>query len=82
MQRRKLILVSKALQSLSNGIEFGEKEAYMMGVNKFIRSKRHAMQDLQLQLAVCQSPYCFDNQFLDALALSAIPFVACTCHRY
>jgi hypothetical protein len=54
-QRRKLTLVSKALQSLSNGIEFGsKKEAYMMGVNKFIRNGTPQMQALQQKLAVCR----------------------------
>jgi len=33
---RPLVLVSKMLQNVSNGVEFGAKEAYMLGANKFI----------------------------------------------
>jgi len=55
-QRRKLVLVSKSLQSLSNAVEFGAKEPYMMGVNKFIRNGTPQMQTLQQRLAVSLSP--------------------------
>ena len=51
-ERRKLILVSKSLQSLSNRMEFGPKEEYMMGVNKFIRACIPQMTELQNKLAV------------------------------
>lgn len=34
--RRALVLVSKILQSLTNGVPFGEKEAYMVPLNSFI----------------------------------------------
>eukprot|EP01103_Thecamoeba_quadrilineata_P000018 TRINITY_DN10010_c0_g1_i1.p1 TRINITY_DN10010_c0_g1~~TRINITY_DN10010_c0_g1_i1.p1 ORF type:complete len:470 (+),score=90.50 TRINITY_DN10010_c0_g1_i1:123-1532(+) len=34
--RRSLILVSKLLQSLTNGVPFGDKEAYMIPLNNFI----------------------------------------------
>jgi len=33
---RPLVLISKMLQNLSNGIEFGIKESYMIGANRFI----------------------------------------------
>eukprot|EP01102_Stenamoeba_stenopodia_P019729 TRINITY_DN751_c0_g1_i2.p1 TRINITY_DN751_c0_g1~~TRINITY_DN751_c0_g1_i2.p1 ORF type:complete len:501 (-),score=90.90 TRINITY_DN751_c0_g1_i2:243-1745(-) len=35
--RRGLILVSKILQSLTNGVLFGEKESYMVPLNDFIK---------------------------------------------
>jgi len=34
--RRALILISKSLQNLANGIQFGAKESYMNDMNKFI----------------------------------------------
>lgn len=36
--RRNLILISKMLQNLANGIEFGTKEAYMIPMNKTIEN--------------------------------------------
>ena len=36
--RRALILVSKILQNLSNGVEFGKKEEYMSPFNEFIHN--------------------------------------------
>eukprot|EP01094_Clydonella_sp_ATCC50884_P021877 TRINITY_DN490_c0_g1_i1.p1 TRINITY_DN490_c0_g1~~TRINITY_DN490_c0_g1_i1.p1 ORF type:complete len:498 (-),score=131.77 TRINITY_DN490_c0_g1_i1:435-1928(-) len=50
-ERRNLVLVSKTLQSLSNGIEFGGKESYMMGLNKFIRSYRPRITELLEKLS-------------------------------
>ena len=38
--RRTLILVSKILQTLANGIEFGSKEEYMISANTFITQRR------------------------------------------
>jgi hypothetical protein len=52
-QRRKLILVSKVLQCLANGVEFGEKESYMQFANKFIRNYRESMRRMLIYLAVC-----------------------------
>ncbi|KAL6045331.1 Ras GTPase activating protein ira2 [Balamuthia mandrillaris] len=36
--RRGLVLVSKVIQNLANGVEFGEKEEHMTQLNSFIRS--------------------------------------------
>jgi len=52
IQRRKLILVSKVLQCLANGVEFGEKESFMMVANKFIRNYRESMRRMLIYLAV------------------------------
>eukprot|EP00004_Rigifila_ramosa_P022364 TRINITY_DN609_c2_g2_i1.p1 TRINITY_DN609_c2_g2~~TRINITY_DN609_c2_g2_i1.p1 ORF type:complete len:535 (+),score=134.29 TRINITY_DN609_c2_g2_i1:24-1607(+) len=35
-QRRGLVLIAKIVQNLSNGVEFGAKEAYMKPMNQFI----------------------------------------------
>jgi len=42
--RRNLVLVSKILQNLSNGLEFGKKEQYMMVVNPFIAGNKERME--------------------------------------
>eukprot|EP01114_Cavostelium_apophysatum_P017693 TRINITY_DN5318_c0_g1_i2.p1 TRINITY_DN5318_c0_g1~~TRINITY_DN5318_c0_g1_i2.p1 ORF type:complete len:955 (-),score=273.67 TRINITY_DN5318_c0_g1_i2:490-3312(-) len=42
--RRNLILVSKILQNLSNGVEFGKKEQFMMSVNDFIKENKSKME--------------------------------------
>jgi len=47
-----LILVSKTLQSLSNGVEFGGKEDFMMGLNRFIRDHKPKIKLLLEKLAV------------------------------
>ena len=53
-KRRNLVLIYKALQSLANGVEFdGTKEHYMMGLNKFVRSRRARMGEILNILAVC-----------------------------
>jgi hypothetical protein len=38
LQRRNLILISKILQSIANGVLFGEKEGYMKITNQYISS--------------------------------------------
>ncbi|PRP75822.1 ras GTPase-activating protein with iq motif [Planoprotostelium fungivorum] len=37
MMRRNFVLVTKVLQNLSNGVEFSNKETYMMSMNEFIK---------------------------------------------
>ncbi|SPQ94881.1 unnamed protein product (mitochondrion) [Plasmodiophora brassicae] len=37
--RRNLIMVAKVLQNLSNGVLFGEKEAYMIRLNDYLRDR-------------------------------------------
>jgi Rho GTPase-activating protein 1 len=41
--RRNLILVSKILQNLANGVVFGQKEAYMERMNPFIEERMEQM---------------------------------------
>eukprot|EP01117_Protostelium_nocturnum_P010171 TRINITY_DN3636_c0_g1_i1.p1 TRINITY_DN3636_c0_g1~~TRINITY_DN3636_c0_g1_i1.p1 ORF type:complete len:1020 (-),score=389.37 TRINITY_DN3636_c0_g1_i1:53-3112(-) len=42
--RRNLVLISKVLQNLSNGLEFGKKEQYMMVANPFIIANKERME--------------------------------------
>jgi hypothetical protein len=42
--RRNLVLITKILQNLSNGVEFGKKELYMMKVNSFIVEYKKKME--------------------------------------
>eukprot|EP00732_Lithocolla_globosa_P001321 Lithocolla_globosa_v1_NODE_629_length_3565_cov_4.135897.p1 type:complete len:808 gc:universal NODE_629_length_3565_cov_4.135897:1050-3473(+) len=37
---RQLVLVTKVLQNLANGVEFGKKEAFMADMNPFIKNNR------------------------------------------
>jgi len=50
-QRRNTILVSKALQNLSNNLPFGKKEPFMIPINEFITSHLDKMQGLQDRLS-------------------------------
>jgi hypothetical protein len=50
--RRALILVSKTLQQLANGIPFGEKEPYMVVCNLFLSNHRSSMNSLFSDLVV------------------------------
>ena len=50
--RRGLVLVSKGLQNLSNGIQFGSKEEYMMPMNQFIVSNLHNVRQFLEKIAV------------------------------
>lgn len=49
--RRGLILISKAIQNLSNGVQFGSKEEYMTPMNPFIVENIHRIRDFLLSLA-------------------------------
>ena len=50
--RRALILVSKSLQNLANGLEFGSKEQFMQPMNDFIKENTPAVQQFFDNLAV------------------------------
>jgi GTPase-activator protein for Ras-like GTPase/Bacterial Ig domain/Concanavalin A-like lectin/glucanases superfamily len=52
--RRGLVLVSKGVQNLSNGVQFGSKEEYMMPMNQFIVSNLHKVR--QFLDAVAELP--------------------------
>lgn len=44
VMRRNLILISKVVQNLSNGVEFGQKEPYMSLLNPFLRDRKPLVQ--------------------------------------
>eukprot|EP01139_Manchomonas_bermudensis_P014456 Amastigsp_a508501_771.p2 type:complete len:346 gc:universal Amastigsp_a508501_771:1082-45(-) len=44
-QRRRLVLVAKALQNLSNGVQYGSKEAYLNAMNEFIEDYQGVLYD-------------------------------------
>mmetsp|Transcript_13750 Transcript_13750/g.39113 ORF Transcript_13750/g.39113 Transcript_13750/m.39113 type:complete len:661 (-) Transcript_13750:66-2048(-) len=50
-ERRGLILVSKGIQNLSNGVQFGAKEAFMMPMNEFIIRNLHQTRQFLEQVA-------------------------------
>lgn len=50
--RRALILISKVLQNLANGIQFGAKESYMNEMNKFITDNITECRNFLDELAV------------------------------
>eukprot|EP01103_Thecamoeba_quadrilineata_P007781 TRINITY_DN1760_c0_g1_i1.p1 TRINITY_DN1760_c0_g1~~TRINITY_DN1760_c0_g1_i1.p1 ORF type:complete len:457 (-),score=86.26 TRINITY_DN1760_c0_g1_i1:296-1666(-) len=52
--RRSLILVSKVLQSLTNGVLFGEKEDYMVPLNQFILDNSSRLNQFFTALTVCR----------------------------
>jgi hypothetical protein len=57
-QHRVLMLVSKCVYSLMNGISFGEKEAYMAPMNAFLSPQNRALvQNFMRELVVRSSPF-------------------------
>jgi len=59
--RRALILISKSLQNLANGLDFGSKEVFMQPMNSFISENTPAVQAFFDNLAVRN----FKLQFLE-----------------
>eukprot|EP00300_Choanocystis_sp_HF-7_P006723 c14868_g1_i1.p1 GENE.c14868_g1_i1~~c14868_g1_i1.p1 ORF type:complete len:1008 (+),score=143.47 c14868_g1_i1:414-3026(+) len=56
-EQRLLVLVAKVLQNLSNGVQFGAKEAYMIGLNQFIVSNENDCVAFLTSLTVaCTAP--------------------------
>lgn len=49
--RRNLILVGKLLQNASNNVEFGEKEEYMIPLNKFVQNQAQRFQEFLTSLS-------------------------------
>ncbi|KAJ6237652.1 neurofibromin [Anaeramoeba flamelloides] len=49
--RRALILITKALQNLANGVMFGNKEEFMIPLNKFIESNQENFNQLVIKLS-------------------------------
>merc|ERR1712146_265498 len=50
--QRQLVLISKVLQNLANGVEFGKKEEFMQVMNDFIRT--NAESNRQLLSGLCE----------------------------
>jgi len=48
--RKQLLLVSKVLQNLANGVNFGEKEPNMEGMNSFLNSRRPSYEQFLTRL--------------------------------
>jgi neurofibromin 1 len=56
--RRALILISKSLQNLANGLDFGNKEPYMQDMNNFINENKTTVEAFFDSLAVrLSSPF-------------------------
>eukprot|EP01126_Amoeba_proteus_P036881 TRINITY_DN3774_c0_g2_i11.p1 TRINITY_DN3774_c0_g2~~TRINITY_DN3774_c0_g2_i11.p1 ORF type:complete len:463 (+),score=92.05 TRINITY_DN3774_c0_g2_i11:459-1847(+) len=51
--RRALVLVSKVLQTLSNGLNFGNKEGYLVCMNEFIANNMERTRQFLEDIAVC-----------------------------
>ena len=49
--RRNLTLITKLLQNLSNGVEFGKKEPYMTPMNSFINNNQKRMNEYLTKVA-------------------------------
>jgi neurofibromin 1 len=60
--RRQLILLSKVLQNLANGVKFGSKESFMTKLNGFITANQEKLKGFYDRLCVC---YFYSFSFLD-----------------
>ncbi|KAL6046142.1 GTPaseactivator protein for Ras-like GTPase [Balamuthia mandrillaris] len=60
--QRLLILISKVLQNLANGVQFGEKESFMTKMNEFIKTNESKMESFLQHLAEfdAEEPACGD----------------------
>lgn len=58
--RRALILISKVVQNVANEVEFGDKEAYMMPMNGFIKEyiprMKHFLGDISATVPLGKPP--------------------------
>jgi hypothetical protein len=50
--QRNLILMSKIIQNLANGVFFGQKESFMTSLNSFLEEKRPEMRDYLMSIIV------------------------------
>jgi hypothetical protein len=55
--RRNLILISKLLQNLANGVEFGSKEPYMIPMNKTIQDYQEKVTDYLMKVPCSTDEY-------------------------
>ena len=55
--RRNLILISKLLQNLANGVEFGSKEPYMIEMNKTIQQYQEKVTEYLMNVPCSKEEY-------------------------
>lgn len=53
---RHLLLLSKVVQTVANGVLFGQKEAYMMVLNPFIEANQDRLREFLVAVSVSNSP--------------------------
>merc|ERR1711916_401170 len=68
-QRRRLVLVAKALQNLSNGVQYGSKEAYLNSFNEFIEDYQVILYDYFDAMATLPEGYVPSQPSSDAIQL-------------
>ena len=68
-QRRRLVLVAKALQNLSNGVQYGSKEAYLNSFNEFIEDYQGILYDYFDAMATLPEGYVPSQPSSDAIQL-------------
>jgi len=81
--RRNLLLISKILQNLSNGLEFGRKEQYMMVINDFINGHKDRMEKYFQDIVSFVPPdkgTALCNHFISFIVIISILFNHCTIH--
>eukprot|EP00771_Trimastix_marina_P000561 gnl/Trimastix_PCT/1580.p1 GENE.gnl/Trimastix_PCT/1580~~gnl/Trimastix_PCT/1580.p1 ORF type:complete len:929 (-),score=310.30 gnl/Trimastix_PCT/1580:734-3139(-) len=67
--RRNLVLITKLLQNLSNGVEFGTKEAYMIRANRFITEHRARMESYLNEICCDRRASAADTPWADVMFL-------------
>jgi len=78
--RRGLILVSKGLQNLSNGVQFGNKEAYMMPMNEFIIRNLHGVREFLEEIANVKNVEDAEDTFVEIDNVAKQEALS-SCHR-
>lgn len=53
---RHLLLLSKVVQTVANGVLFGQKEAYMMVLNPFIEANQDRLREFLVAVSVSNPP--------------------------
>tara|TARA_R110002050_G_scaffold97842_5_gene203301 strand:+ start:149 stop:568 length:420 start_codon:yes stop_codon:yes gene_type:complete len=79
------VLVSKAIQNLSNGVQFGAKEAFMMPMNEFIVRNLHQTRQFLEQLSALPDADPLDEseraRLQEPITLEMRMEAVETCHR-
>jgi hypothetical protein len=76
--RRNLIMLAKLLQNLSNGIEFGVKEAHMACVNSFIKENNELLNNFFVHLATDPDKKEGEEDWADCKVLNVQPMLDVT----